>query len=248
MKLDGKNAVITGGASGIGRATALELARVGAHVYCGDIDEKGGAETAEMAKKEGMKLTFLPLDVTDDKAITDFAAAVMKDASRVDIVVSAAGWDRIEPFLENDPAFWDKVVAINLMGPVKICRAFLPGMAEAGGGKIVTVASDAGRVGSMGETMYAGAKGGVIAFTKSLAREMARYKINVNCVCPGPTDTPLFAAQPEKMREALTRIIPFRRIATAQEIADTILFFASGRSDFITGQVMSVSGGLTMVD
>ena len=248
MKLDGKNAVITGGASGIGRATALELARAGAHVYCGDIDEKGGAETAEMAKKEGGSLTFLALDVTDDKSIENFAENVMKAAPRVDIVVSAAGWDRIQPFLENDPAFWDKVVAINLMGPVKLTHAFLPGMAEAGGGKIVTVASDAGRVGSMGETMYAGAKGGVIAFTKSLAREMARYKINVNCVCPGPTDTPLFAAQPEKMREALTRIIPFRRIATAQEIADAILFFASGRSDFITGQVMSVSGGLTMVD
>ena len=114
--------------------------------------------------------------------------------------------------------------------------------------KIVNIASDAGRVGSMGETVYAGAKGGVIAFTKSLAREMARYKVNVNCVCPGPTDTPLFATQPEKMREALAKAIPLRRVAKPSEIADAALFFASSRSDFCTGQVLSVSGGLTMVD
>ena len=140
------------------------------------------------------------------------------------------------------------MVKINLMGPVKFTRAFLDPMIERNAGKVISVSSDAGRVGSMGETMYAGAKGGIIAFSKSLAREVARYRINVNCVCPGPTNTPLFNAQPERMREALTRAIPFRRVAEPEEIADAILFFASDRSNYLTGQVLSVSGGLTMVD
>jgi 2-hydroxycyclohexanecarboxyl-CoA dehydrogenase len=133
------------------------------------------------------------------------------------------------------------------MGPVRVTRAFLDSMIAAGTGAIVNVASDAGRVGSTGETIYAGAKGGVIAFTKSLAREMARHGIRVNCICPGPTDTPLFRAQPEKMQDALVRAIPLRRLAQPSEIADAIAFFASNRSTFITGQVLSVSGGLTMV-
>ena len=163
-----------------------------------------------------------------------------------DVLVNAAGWDRAGPFLENSLEFMDRVVRLNLLGPVKLTKALLPAMIEAGAGKIVNVASDAGRVGSSGETIYAGAKGGVIAFTKSLAREMARYGINVNCVCPGPTETPLFRSLPERTQQALERAIPFRRLAKPEEVADAILFFASPRSDFITGQVLSVSGGLTM--
>jgi 2-hydroxycyclohexanecarboxyl-CoA dehydrogenase len=154
--------------------------------------------------------------------------------------------DRAEPFLDNSLEFMERVVRLNLLGPVKLTKALLPAMIEAGAGKIVNVASDAGRVGSSGETVYAGAKGGIIAFTKSLAREMSRHGINVNCVCPGPTDTPLFHTLPERTREALVRAIPFRRLAKPEEVADAILFFASPRSDFITGQVLSVSGGLTM--
>jgi 2-hydroxycyclohexanecarboxyl-CoA dehydrogenase len=165
----------------------------------------------------------------------------------VDILVNAAGWDRIQPFLENTSDFIDRVLAINLRGPIGLTQKLLPAMAENGYGKIVNVASDAGRVGSLGETVYAGAKGGMIAFTKSLARETARYQITVNCVCPGPTDTPLFRAQPEKLQIALEKAIPFRRIAKPQELADAILFFAGPRSDYITAQVLSVSGGLTMV-
>ena len=245
MKLDGMNIVVTGGASGIGRATVLEMAKLGARVWCGDIDEAGGAEVAEAG---GPKVNYVRLDVADGEAITRFAEEVLAAAGQIDGLVNAAGWDRIEPFLNNSPEFMDRVIAINLMGPVRVTRAFLDGMVERGSGKIVNVASDAGRVGSTGETVYAGAKGGVIAFTKSLAREMARFKINVNCICPGPTDTPLFQGQPEKMRAALTRVIPFRRIATPGEIADGIIFFASDRSRYITGQVMSISGGLTMVD
>jgi 2-hydroxycyclohexanecarboxyl-CoA dehydrogenase len=162
------------------------------------------------------------------------------------VLVNTVGWDRIEPFLDNTPEYWDQILGLNLLGPIRVTRAFLDGMIAAGGGAIVNVASDAGRVGSTGETVYAGAKGGVIAFTKSLAREMARYKIRVNCVCPGPTDTPLFRAQPVKMQEALEHAIPMRRLAQPEEVADAIAFLASSRSSFITGQVLSVSGGLTM--
>ena len=245
MKLDGRNLVVTGGASGIGRATVLTLCEAGGRVVFGDINEAGGAETAKMA---GGRAEFVRLDITDDASIAAFRDAAIAKTGQIDVVCNVAGWDIIQPFIENTPDFWNKIVAINLMGPVKVTRAFLDPMIERNAGKIVNVSSDAGRVGSMGETMYAGAKGGIIAFTKSLAREMARHRINVNCVCPGPTDTPLFAAQSERMQDALKRAIPFKRLAQPSEIADAILFFASGRSDYLTGQVLSVSGGLTMVD
>ena len=239
-----KTFAVTGGASGIGRATVATLCKARATVFFGDINEEGGAETASQA---GSGANFIPLDITSDESIANFAGTAM-EAGQVDGVVNVAGWDIIQPFIEQEPDFWDKVVKINLMGPVKFARAFLDPMIERNAGKIISVSSDAGRVGSMGETMYAGAKGGIIAFSKSLAREVARYRINVNCVCPGPTNTPLFNAQPERMREALTRAIPFRRVAEPEEIADAILFFASDRSNYLTGQVLSVSGGLTMVD
>lgn len=244
MNLKGKTFVVSGGASGIGRSTVGTLCAAGATVFFGDINEEGGAETAAQV---GDKSHFVPLDITRDESIANFAKTAL-DAGDVDGVVNVAGWDIIQPFIEQKPEFWDKVVKINLMGPVKLTRAFLDPMIARNSGKIVSVSSDAGRVGSMGETMYAGAKGGIIAFSKSLAREVARYRINVNCVCPGPTNTPLFNAQPERMREALTRAIPFRRVAEPNEIANAILFFVSDRSDYLTGQVLSVSGGLTMVD
>ena len=244
MNLEGKTVVVTGGASGIGRATVGTLCEAGATVFFGDINEEGGAETAAQV---GGSSHFVPLDITSDESIANFAKTALA-AGDVDGVVNVAGWDIIQPFIEQEPEFWEKVVKINLMGPVKLTRAFLDPMIARNSGKIVSVSSDAGRVGSMGETMYAGAKGGIIAFSKSLAREVARYRINVNCVCPGPTNTPLFNAQPERMREALTRAIPFRRVAEPQEIADAILFFVSDRSNYLTGQVLSVSGGLTMVD
>ncbi|HZU90343.1 MAG TPA: SDR family NAD(P)-dependent oxidoreductase [Stellaceae bacterium] len=248
MEVEGRTFVVTGGASGIGRATALLLAREGARVLIGDIDEAGGRAAAAEAAAERLAVEYLPLDLTDRDAIDRFAAAVAERTPRADGLVNGAGWDRIQPFLENPPEMWDRIVAINLMGAVRLTRLLLPAMVAERRGKIVNIASDAGRVGSMGETVYAAAKGGLIAFTKSLAREMARHAINVNCVCPGPTDTPLFQRQPERMKEALTRAIPFRRIARPGEIAEAVLFFLGPRSDYITGQVLSVSGGLTMVD
>jgi 2-hydroxycyclohexanecarboxyl-CoA dehydrogenase len=248
MEMQDRAIVVTGGASGIGKATALLLAREGARVLVGDVDEAGGSAVAAQAAGEGLAVEYLPLDLTQSASIADFAAAAQARMERVDGLVNGAGWDRIEPFLENPPEMWDQLIAINLMGAVRLTRALLPPMVEARAGKIVNISSDAGRVGSMGETVYAAAKGGLIAFTKSLARELARYRINVNCVCPGPTDTPLFQRQPERMREALTRAIPFRRIAQPEEIAEAVMFFLGRRTDYITGQVLSVSGGLTMVD
>ena len=246
-EMQGRAVIVTGGASGIGRATALLLAREGAHVLIGDIDEAGGRATASEAITAGCKAEFLPLDLADPAAIEGFATDVLDRAGHVDGLVNGAGWDRIQPFMENPPEMWDSLIAINLMGAVRLTRAVLPPMIEARAGKIVNISSDAGRVGSMGETVYAAAKGGLIAFTKSLAREMARHRLNVNCVCPGPTDTPLFQRQPERMREALTRAIPFRRIARPEDIAEAVMFFLGPRSDYITGQILSVSGGLTMV-
>jgi 2-hydroxycyclohexanecarboxyl-CoA dehydrogenase len=247
MEMRDRSVIVTGGASGIGRATALLLAREGARVLIGDIDEAGGHAVASGAAAAGLAIDYLPLDLTQPDTIAAFAAAVHDRVERVDGLVNGAGWDRIQPFLENPPEMWDRLIAINLLGAVRLTRAVLPPMVAAQAGKIVNISSDAGRVGSMGETVYAAAKGGLIAFTKSLAREVARYHINVNCVCPGPTDTPLFQQQPERMREALTRAIPFRRIAQPEEIAEAVMFFLSRRSDYITGQVLSISGGLTMV-
>jgi 2-hydroxycyclohexanecarboxyl-CoA dehydrogenase len=247
MELTGQTALITGGASGIGRATVLEFARQGAKVILADVDAARAAEVKAEAAKDKLVVETVAVDLADMDSVAKCGAEVLQRFQRVDVLVNAAGWDRIQPFVDNSPEFIERVLKINLQGPVRLTQALLKPMIEAGRGKIVSVSSDAGRVGSMGETTYAAAKGGIIAFSKSLAREMARFKITVNVVCPGPTDTPLFAAQPEKLREALARAVPFRRIGQPQEIADALLFFASKRSDYVTGQVLSVSGGLTMV-
>jgi 2-hydroxycyclohexanecarboxyl-CoA dehydrogenase len=246
MRLDGKTAVITGAASGIGRATAELLASVGAHVLLGDIAEANGQEAAAAIRAKGGGADYVRLDVTDPASIEAFRQKALERRGHVDIVANVAGWGRTEPFVQNTPEFWRKVIDLNLMGPIAVTRAFVEPMIARSAGKIVTVASDAGRVGSLGETVYSAAKGGAIAFTKSLARELARYNITVNCVCPGPTDTPLLAAVPDKIKEAFARVTPMRRLAKPAEVADAILFFASSQSDFVTGQVLSVSGGLTM--
>ncbi|HSG77435.1 MAG TPA: SDR family NAD(P)-dependent oxidoreductase [Burkholderiales bacterium] len=246
MKLDGMTAVVTGAASGIGRATAEAFGAAGAHVILGDVNAEGGEAAAAAIRARGQGADFVRLDVTDPASVEAFRAAALARRNEVHIVANVAGWGRTEPFVQNTPELWDKLVALNLMGPVRVSRAFLEPMIARGAGRIVNVASDAGRVGSLGETVYSAAKGGAIAFTKSLAREVARYNITVNCVCPGPTDTPLMAAVPDKIKEAFTRVTPMRRLAKPGEIADAILFFASGRAAFVTGQVLSVSGGLTM--
>lgn len=247
MKLDDRIAIVTGAASGIGLATARRLAEAGATVMLGDIDDARGEQAAADLRAAGLRADYAHCNVTDDASVAAFRDATLQRHDHVDIVANVAGWGKIQPFLENDDAFITKVVELNFMGPLRIVRAFLPQMVERKQGKIVNVSSDAGRVGSLGETVYSGAKGGVIAFTKGLARETARHGITANCVCPGPTDTPLLQAVPEKHREAFQRAIPMKRFAKPSEIADAVVFFASGRSDYITGQVISVSGGLSMV-
>lgn len=236
-------ALVTGAGSGIGKAVALGFAAQGDRVIAADLDQAAAEATAN---ENSALITALPVDVADRTQVDALRDRAHDEVGVPNVVVNAAGWDRTDQFLNATTEFAEKVVAINYLGPVHVCSAFLPGIIEAGGGRVVNLASDAGRVGSAGETIYAGAKGGVIALTKSLAREMARHAITVNCVCPGPTDTPLFAAQPEKLKEALVKAIPFRRLARPEEVAAPVLFFASAAASFITGQVISVSGGLTM--
>ncbi|MCG8548711.1 MAG: SDR family oxidoreductase [Alphaproteobacteria bacterium] len=248
MDFTGKTVVVTGGASGIGRATVMAFAELGADVYFGDINEAGGEETFDLVKDLNGGAAFHPLDVSDEASIAAFAKSLHDRSGKADVVANVAGWDIAEPFVDNTPDFMQKVIDINLMGTIRVTRAFLDPMIAAGTGAVVNVSSDAGRVGSSGETVYSGAKGGIIGFTKSLAREMARKGIRANVVCPGPTDTPLFATVSEKLQMALIRAIPLGRLAEPSEIADAIVFFASDRARYVTGQVLSVSGGLTMAD
>ena len=243
MDPDRDLAVVTGAGSGIGRAIVLELAGRGVHVVAADLDEAGAATTARQFPD---LISAIGVDIADRARVDALRDRVLTEFGVPAMLVNAAGWDVVAPFLEADAGFAQKVTAINYLGPVNMCSAFLPSMAEAKRGRIVNIASDAGRVGSSGETIYAGAKGGVIALSKSLAREMARDSITVNCVCPGPTDTPLFASLPEKLREGLVKAIPFRRLARPEEVAHAAVFFLTPETAYITGQTLSVSGGLTM--
>lgn len=242
-------AVVTGAASGIGRAIARRLAASGAAAVVADLDAEGGQETVALISEEGGRAFSHVTDVADPSSVADLRDAVRERLGTASIIVNNAGWDQGMPFLDTSVEFWHKVVGINYLGTVAMCHTFLPDMIQAGvHGHVINIASDAGRVGSMGETVYAGAKGGVIAFTKSLAREMARNNINVNCVSPGPTDTKLFFEQPEKVRNAIVRAIPFRKLAQPEDLANAVAFFASDATSYVTGQVLSVSGGLTMSD
>jgi 2-hydroxycyclohexanecarboxyl-CoA dehydrogenase len=208
-----------------------------------DLDEASAKETA--ASWPGA--VPARLDVTDRDGVQALADRVAEQFGRIDVLVNNAGWDKASPFTESDPADWDRAIAVNLYGVLHTCKAVLPVMAAQGGGAVVNLGSDAGRVGSSGEAVYSAAKGGVIAFTKSLAREMARHQVRVNCVCPGPTDTALFASfAGPKLRDALTRAIPFRRLGQPDDVANVVVFLASDEASFVTGQTVSVSGGLTM--
>jgi 2-hydroxycyclohexanecarboxyl-CoA dehydrogenase len=222
-------AVVTGAAGGIGSAICRRLAADGFEVIATDLQ---GADRV--------------LDITDPAA----AAALAEELGPVDVLVNNAGWDRVMPFLEMDAELRERVIRINLLGPIGVTHAFARGMAERRSGRIVNIASDAGRVGSSGEVVYSAAKGGVIAFTKGLARELARFNVNVNCVCPGPTDTPMLSIfegeRGQRIIESMTKAVPFRRLAQPDEIAAAVAFLAGGDAAYITGQTLSVSGGLTM--
>jgi 2-hydroxycyclohexanecarboxyl-CoA dehydrogenase len=241
--------MVTGAAQGIGRAIAHRLAAEGAKVGVTDIDGEGAARTAgEIAHQGGIAID-VKLDVAElDEAISG-ADKIERELGPISILVNNAGWDQVIPFLETTPEFWDKIIAINFRGVLNCCKAVAPRMCERKSGKIVSIASDAGRVGSFGEAVYAGCKAGIIAFSKTLARELARDGINVNVVCPGPTDTALLKsamAGREGTLEAMARGIPLKRLGKAEDLAGAVAFFASADADYVTGQVLSVSGGLTM--
>ncbi len=245
--LKDKVAFVTGAGRGIGRAIAHRLAAEGAKVAVADLDE----ETARATAGEiGASAIGLPIDVADAASVRAAIGAAERRLGPIEILVNNAGWDKAEPFVNSIEETWDKVLAINLKGPIRCARAVLDGMIQRAAGKIVSIGSDAGRVGSSGEAVYSAAKAGVIGFSKTLAREVARYKINVNVVCPGPTNTLLLqeiAEENPKLMDALKRAVPFGRLGEPEEIACAVAFLASADADFITGQTLSVSGGLTMV-
>ncbi len=244
--LKGKVAFVTGAGRGIGKAIARRLAEEGAKVAVADLDETSAMSTAA---EIGSGAIGLKIDISDSNVVRAAIAEAERALGPIDILVNNAGWDKVEPFIKSTEATWDKVIAINLKGPINCTRAVLDGMIARNRGRIVSIGSDAGRVGSSGEAVYSGAKGGIIAFSKTLAREVARNNIGVNVVCPGPTDTALLAQVGEsnpKLLEGLKHAIPMRRLGQPDDIAAAVAFLASDDASFVTGQTLSVSGGLTM--
>ncbi len=253
MKLQGKTALVAGGGGGIGRAVALAMGREGANIAVADIAKDNAEKVSSEVRGLGVDAMPCLVDLTKKADVDRMVGEVLGRFGQIHILVNCQGWDRLEPFVESNEETWEKLLAINFKSLLYTSKAVLPNMISHGGGKVVNISSDAGRVGSSWEAVYAGAKGAVIAFSKTIAREVARYKINVNVVCPGLTETPLLQAvrsqseQTAKIVDAVTKATPFRRPAMPEEIAETVLFLASSSADFITGQTVSVSGGLTMV-
>ncbi|MDO8462577.1 MAG: 3-oxoacyl-ACP reductase family protein [Deltaproteobacteria bacterium] len=245
MTLKDKVAVVTGGGQGIGRAICEKLALEGAKVAIFELNSDTGNATVSVVEKG--RALFFKTDCTKKGDIESSVSQVVKQWGKIDILVNNIGWSLDSFFVEEDEAYWDKVLAISLKAPILVAHACLKELSKQKGGKIVNIASDAGRVGQLRGVVYSAAKGGIIAFTKALAREVARYQLSVNCICPGPTDTQLYKdCIPDKLRDQFVNIIPFKRIAQPSEIAEAVSFFASPAADYITGQVLSVSGGLTM--
>ncbi len=251
MRIKDKVALVTGGSRGIGRAICLRLAEEGAKVAIADVLEDEARKTTDDILAAGGQAQVVRTDVTQLDQVRACVKQVTDSWGPIDVLVNNAGWDKIEPFLHSAPETWEKVIAINLRGPINFCHTVAAQMAERGQGKIISISSDAGRVGSTGEAVYSACKAGIIGFSKTLARELARAKINVNVICPGPTDTALLqqvssGEKGAKIINAMTRAVPFRRLGQPEEIANAVAFFASPDADFVTGQVLSVSGGLTM--
>ena len=244
--------IVTGGGGGIGGATCRRFAAEGAKVAVFDLNLQAAETVAAAIRAQGGKAQAYACDIADRATVDAAVAATGAALGPIDVLVNNAGWDVFLPFTKTVPAQWEKLIAINLVGALNMHHAVLPGMVARRAGRIVNVSSDAARVGSSGEAVYAACKGGLVAFSKTIAREHARHGITVNVVCPGPTDTALFdgfkqgAANPEKLVEAFTRSIPLGRIGQPDDLPGAILFFASSDAAFVTGQVLSVSGGLTM--
>ena len=245
--LSGKVAIVTGAAGGIGTGIAHAMAQAGAAVAVWDLDAPKAKDVADAI---GASAADVEVDITNRASVEAALAATESKLGSVDVLVNNAGIDKIGPFLESEESMWERVVAVNYLGMVRCCHVVVPGMVERGRGRVVSIASDAGRVGSSGEVVYSGTKGAVIAFSKALAREVAAQGVTVNVVSPGPTDTPLLdqvAEASQKLYDGLARAIPMRRIGQPSDIAPAVVFLASDGAGYITGQTLSVSGGLTMV-
>ncbi len=245
--LEGRNVIVTGGGGAIGAAICRRFAGYGAKVGVFDKNLDGAKKVAAEIKGFASGV-----DITDYGAVGKAIAQFEKDAGPTDVLVNNAGWDKFVNFVDTTPELWDQIIAINLRGPVNMSHVVLKGMVTRGHGRVVNIASDAGRVGSSQEAVYSACKGGIIAFTKTVAREVARTGITLNAVCPGPTETPLLAAaagegeRGERMRAALINAIPMKRVGQPDDIPGAVCFLASDDAAFITGQTISVSGGLTM--
>ncbi|MBX3642955.1 MAG: 2-hydroxycyclohexanecarboxyl-CoA dehydrogenase [Rubrivivax sp.] len=251
-RFQNRTVIVTGGAGGIGGATCRRFGAEGARVAVFDLNLQAANQVAADIRAAGGQALALRCDITDRASVGAAVAATEAQLGPIDVLVNNAGWDVFKPFTKTEAAEWDKLIAINLTGPLNLHHAVLPRMVERRAGRIVNIASDAARVGSSGEAVYAACKGGIVSFSKTIAREHARHGITVNVVCPGPTDTALFAdyklgaGNPEKLEEAFRRSIPLGRIGRPDDLPGAILFFASDDAAYVTGQVLSVSGGLTM--
>jgi 2-hydroxycyclohexanecarboxyl-CoA dehydrogenase len=251
-RFDGKTVIVTGGGGGIGGATCRRFAQEGARVAVFDLNLQAAEKVADAIRSDGGTAQAFRCDITDRGSVDASVAAAETRFGPIDVLVNNAGWDVFLPFTKTEPAQWSRLIAINLTGALHMHHAVLPGMVARRSGRIVNISSDAARVGSSGEAVYAACKGGLVAFSKTIAREHARHGITVNVVCPGPTDTALFAdykegaGNPDKLLEAFKRSIPLGRIGQPEDLPGAILFFASDDAGYVTGQVLSVSGGLTM--
>jgi len=245
-------ALITGGARGIGAAIARGLARDGMTAVIADIRTEAANDTARAITEGGGRSLAIEMDVRDPASVADGVAVARETCGEIDVLVNVAGWDELKPFVDTDEEFWQEVLEVNFKGGLRLTHALLPAMIERRWGRIVNISSDAGRVGSSLESVYAGAKGAIISFTKTVARETARRGVTANIVCPGPTDTEMLqdvaAAHPDadKVLERLARAVPMKRLGQPDDVAAAVRFFASEGAGYITGQTLSVSGGLTM--
>lgn len=251
-RFDNQVVVVTGGGGGIGGATCRRFGAEGARVAVLDLNNESAEQVAAAIRDAGGTAQAMVCDITERASVDAAIRGVQNQLGPIDVLVNNAGWDVFRPFTKTEPAQWERLMAINLTGALHMHHAVLPGMVERRRGRIVNVSSDAARVGSSGEAVYAACKGGLVAFSKTIAREHARHGITVNVVCPGPTETALFedykqgAGNPEKLVEAFTRSIPLGRIGKPDDLPGAVLFFASEDAAYVTGQVLSVSGGLTM--
>ncbi|GAA1365077.1 glucose 1-dehydrogenase [Arthrobacter rhombi] len=248
-----RTALITGGAQGIGKGITTSLAEAGFSVVIADLNLDVAKAAAEELTGRGLKASAVKMNVTDAASVQEAVQQAETQSGPIDVLVNNAGWDDFMPFLDTTEDFWDKIVDLNFKGHLRTIKAIVPGMIERGFGRVINIGSDAGRVGSSLEAVYSGAKGGVIAFTKTLAREVATKGVTANVVCPGPTDTPALRKfadgagdDADKVLSGMTRAVPMKRLGTPEDIGPAVAFFASDGAGFITGQTLSVSGGLTM--